>query len=114
MHTHTPPVELPERIQTLHQLGERLASYRRLLVEAAGADVGTPCTIAGMEVDLAVRHLLTMEEEAFRVQGKAPYGVVAAIFPYDAAPVMLARLGGAVLLGGNSLRFSCSSQTPCF
>lgn len=111
MHTHT-PAELPERIQTLYQLGERLASYRRLMVEASGADVGTPCTIAGMEVDLAVQHLLTMEEEAFRVQGKAPYGSVAAIFPYDAAPVMLARLGGAALLGGNSLRFSCSSQTP--
>jgi hypothetical protein len=37
---------------------------------------------------------------------------VAAIFPYDAAPVMLARVGGAALLGGNRFRFSCSSQTP--
>lgn len=44
--------------------------------------------------------------------GKIPYGVVAAIFPYDAAPVMLARVGGAAILGGNHFRFSCSSQTP--
>ncbi len=46
------------------------------------------------------------------VEGKAPYGTVAAILPYDAPPVMVARVGGAAILGGNQFRFSCSSQTP--
>jgi acyl-CoA reductase-like NAD-dependent aldehyde dehydrogenase len=50
--------------------------------------------------------------EAPQVEGKFPYGLVAAIFPYDAAPVMLARVGGGALLGGNRFLFSCSSQTP--
>ena len=45
-------------------------------------------------------------------QGKRPYGTVAAIFPYDAPPIMLARVGGAAVLGGNRFRYSCSSQTP--
>ncbi len=37
---------------------------------------------------------------------------MAAILPYDAPPVMVARVGGAAILGGNQFRFSCSSQTP--
>jgi acyl-CoA reductase-like NAD-dependent aldehyde dehydrogenase len=37
---------------------------------------------------------------------------VAAILPYDAPPVMVGRVGGAAILGGNQFRFSCSSQTP--
>ena len=73
---------------------------------------GAPCTIAALEVDLAVEHLKTMAEEVPYVQGKAPYGTVAAIFPYDAPPIMLARVGGAAILGGNRFRFSCSSMTP--
>ena len=101
-----------ERLESLRRLGDRLADHRRTLVEAAGEDTGAPCTVAGMEVDLAVQHLLSMEEEIPQVQGQAPYGTVAAIFPYDAAPVMLARVGGAAILGGNRFRFSCSSQTP--
>jgi acyl-CoA reductase-like NAD-dependent aldehyde dehydrogenase len=63
-------------------------------------------------VDLAVEHLQTMALEVPWVDGKSPYGTVAAIFPYDAAPVVLARVGGAAVLGGNRLLFSCSSQTP--
>jgi acyl-CoA reductase-like NAD-dependent aldehyde dehydrogenase len=112
MPTRTLPARLVSRIETLQHLGDRLAAHRATLVEASGADIGTPCTVAGIEVDLAVQHLRTMEEEAAHVQGRAPYGIVAAIFPYDAAPVMLARVGGAALLGGNRFRFSCSSQTP--
>jgi acyl-CoA reductase-like NAD-dependent aldehyde dehydrogenase len=53
-----------------------------------------------------------MAEEEPYVRGKAPYGTVAAIFPYDAVPVMLARLGGAAVLAGNICRLSFSSQTP--
>jgi succinate-semialdehyde dehydrogenase/glutarate-semialdehyde dehydrogenase len=53
-----------------------------------------------------------MEEEIQWLEDGRPYGTVAAIFPYDAPTVMLARLGGAALLTGNQLRFSFSSQTP--
>ena len=108
----TAPPPLAERLKVLRRLGERLAARRTALIEAAGEDTGTPCTAAGMEIDLAVEHLLTMDREAPDVQGKAPYGTVAAVFPYDAVPVMLARVGGAAVLGGNRFRFSCSSQTP--
>jgi succinate-semialdehyde dehydrogenase / glutarate-semialdehyde dehydrogenase len=112
MDTSPLPPALAERLETLRRLGDRLAAHREVLVEAAAEDIGTPCTIAGIEVDLAAEYLETMAEEAPYVWGKAPYGVVAAIFPYDAAPVMLARVGGSALLGGNRLRFCCSSQTP--
>ncbi|MFH1594956.1 MAG: aldehyde dehydrogenase [Pseudomonadota bacterium] len=104
--------EMEERLQVLKELGARLAARRADLVAAAGEDLGAPCTIAGLEVDLAVEHLQTMALEVPWVEGKSPYGTVAAIFPYDAAPVMLARVGGAAVLGGNRLLFSCSSQTP--
>ena len=104
--------EMEERLQVLKELGARLAARRADLVAAAGEDLGVPCTIAGLEVDLAVEHLQTMALEVPWVEGKSPCGTVAAIFPYDAAPVMLARVGGAAVLGGNRLLFSCSSQTP--
>ena len=100
------------RLELLAQLGEALARRRDDLVESQGEDIGAPCTIAGLEVDLAVDHLKTMAAEVPYVQGKRPYGTVAAIFPYDAPPIMLARVGGAAVLGGNRFRYSCSSQTP--
>jgi succinate-semialdehyde dehydrogenase/glutarate-semialdehyde dehydrogenase len=104
--------EIKARLALLQELAGRLAARREELVEAAGKDMGAPCRIAGMEVDLAVEHLRTMAVEVPHVEGKSPYGVVGAIFPYDAAPVVLARVGGAAILGGNRLRFSCSSLTP--
>jgi len=61
---------------------------------------------------MGVEHLRTMAQEVPFVAGKAPYGTVAAILPYDASPVMVARVGGAAILGGNQFRFSCSSQAP--
>jgi acyl-CoA reductase-like NAD-dependent aldehyde dehydrogenase len=103
---------MEKRLQVLKELGARLAARRPDLVAAAGEDLGVPCTIAGLEVDLAVEHLQTMALEVPWVEGKSPYGTVAGIFPYDAAPVVLARVGGAAVLGGNRLLFSCSSQTP--
>jgi succinate-semialdehyde dehydrogenase / glutarate-semialdehyde dehydrogenase len=112
MHTNATPSNLTARLEVLRRLGDRLAAHRDQLVAAAAGDIGAPCTIAGIEVDLAAEYLQTMAEEIPHVQGKTPYGLVAAIFPYDAAPVMLARVGGAALLGGNRLRFCCSSQTP--
>ncbi len=106
------PPELAARLELLASLGAALGAQERELVAAAGADIGTPCRVAAMEIRLAVAHLQTMQEEVSHVLGKKPYGTVAAIFPYDAAPVMLARVGGAAVLGGNTFRFSFSSQTP--
>jgi acyl-CoA reductase-like NAD-dependent aldehyde dehydrogenase len=104
--------EMEKRLKLLQELAARLARRREELVAAAGEDIGAPCRVAGVEVDLAVEHLQTMAVEVPQVEGKSPYGTVAAIFPYDAAPVMLARVGGAAILGGNRFRFSFSSQTP--
>ncbi|MDO9530800.1 MAG: aldehyde dehydrogenase [Deltaproteobacteria bacterium] len=100
------------RLQILSELSDRLATRREALVAAATQDIGTPCRCANMEVDLAVQHLKTMAMEVPYVEGKAPYGTVADILPYDAPPVVLAWVGGAAILGGNRFRFSCSSQTP--
>jgi len=96
----------------LQEMADRLEKRRTGLLEAEAEDIGTPCAAAGMEVDMAVSHLRTMATEVPFVQGKAPYGTVAAILPYDAPPIMVARVGGAAILGGNQFRFSCSSQTP--
>jgi aminomuconate-semialdehyde/2-hydroxymuconate-6-semialdehyde dehydrogenase len=104
--------ELQERLDLLQKLADRLENRRADLLETEGEDIGTPCSAANMEVDMAVQHLRTMAEEVPYVEGKAPYGTVAAILPYDAPPIMLARVGGAAILGGNQFRFSCSSQTP--
>ena len=100
------------RLAVLHELAERLVRRRDDMMEAEAEDIGTPCTAVAMEVDMAVEHLRTMALETPFVAGKTPYGTVAAILPYDAPPVMVARVGGAAILGGNQFRFSCSSQTP--
>ena len=104
--------DLSMRLALLYELADRLAARRDDLATAAGSDTGAPHWIGALEVDLAVDYLRTMEVEAANVVGKKPFGLVASIFPYDAAPVMLARVGGSALLGGNHFRFSCSSQTP--
>jgi acyl-CoA reductase-like NAD-dependent aldehyde dehydrogenase len=104
--------EIQARLDLLQELAHGLKQRRADLVAAAGEDIGTPFTDAAMEVDMAVEHLSTMALEVPQVQGKAPYGTVAAILPYDAPAVMVARVGGGAILGGNQFRFSCSSQTP--
>ncbi len=104
--------EINRRLETLARLGEALARRKDDLVVAQGEDIGAPCRIAAIEVDLAAEHLQSMAVEVPYIEGKSPYGTVAAIFPYDAPPIMLARVGGAAVLGGNRFRFSCSSQTP--
>lgn len=103
---------IAERLKVLNELADQLQSRRSDLIAAEGEDIGTPIGAAAMEVDMAVEHLRTMAEEVPYVEGKAPYGTVAAILPYDAPPIMVARVGGAAILGGNQFRFSCSSQTP--
>jgi len=104
--------ECAPRLEILQQLADRLEQSRNDLIAAEAEDIGTPCTAAAMEVNMAVSHLRTMALEVPLVAGKAPFGTVAAILPYDAPPVMVARVGGAAILGGNQFRFSCSSQTP--
>jgi len=104
--------ELAPRLEILQQLADRLEQRRADFMTAEGEDIGTPCSAVAMEMDMAVSHLRTMSLEVPEVRGKAPYGTVAAILPYDAPPVMVARVGGAAILGGNQFRFSCSSQTP--
>jgi len=105
-------VDYKERLEEIKRLADGLESRTTQLQEAAAADAGFPVSITSMEVELAVQHLRTMEEEIHCVENGQPYGTVAAIFPYDAHSVMLARLGGAALLTGNRLRFSFSSETP--
>ncbi len=104
--------ELTERLATCEKLGNKLKEAKMELIKAAAEDAGFPRKITSIEIDLSVQYLKTMKEEIKYVEGKAPYGVVAAVFPYDAPTMMLARLGGAAVLGGNRLRFSFSSITP--
>ncbi len=72
MHSNDLPPDLAERLARLRQLGDRLAQHRSALIEAAGEDTGTPCTTAGLEIDLAVEHLWSMEKEVPDVRGKPP------------------------------------------
>ena len=104
--------ELKARLEEIKKVAAALKHYKPDLLEATALDAGFPIKITSIEVDLAVQHLQTMEEEiAWIVKGE-PYGTVATIFPYDAPVVVLARLGGSALLMGNRLRFSLSSHTP--
>ena len=100
------------QLKNAASLADALEQHTVGLQEAAALDAGFPIRITDMEVRLAVEHLRTMAEEIHWVENGKPYGTVAAIFPYDAPTIMLARLGGAALLTGNRLRFSFSSQTP--
>ncbi len=104
--------DMQTRLEQISILADRMEAGRSDLEAAAALDAGFPVKITGMEVDLAVRHLRTMEEEIPWIEGKRPFGIIAAIFPYDAPALMLARVGGSALITGNRLRFSFSSLTP--
>lgn len=103
---------MANRLQQALQIAELMEERRSDIQEAAALDAGFPAKITGMEVDIAVKHLRTMEEELSRLSGGKPYGTVGAIFPYDAPSMMLARVAGAALITGNRLRFSFSSSIP--
>jgi acyl-CoA reductase-like NAD-dependent aldehyde dehydrogenase len=105
-------IDYSKRLKQIKGLAGSLESRKVDFQEAAALDAGFPVKITSVEVELAVQHLNSMEEEIQWLEDGRPYGTVAAIFPYDAPTVMLARLGGAALLTGNQLRFSFSSQTP--
>lgn len=100
------------RLEQIQRLADAIENRTADLQEAAALDAGFPVKVTALEIRLAADHLRTMAEEIPGVANKAPYGTVAAIFPYDAPTVMLARLGGAALLTNNRLRFSFSSHTP--
>ncbi len=104
--------EAESRFEQILELAQRLENRKSDVQGAAAADAGFPVSVTGMEVDLAVDYLRTMEEEIPWIGNGRPYGVVAAIFPYDGHSIMLARLGGSAVITGNRLRFSFSSQTP--
>jgi acyl-CoA reductase-like NAD-dependent aldehyde dehydrogenase len=61
-------LKIEERLRLLQDVAARLARRREELVAAAGEDIGTPCTVAGLEVDLAVEHLQTMSLETLYVE----------------------------------------------
>lgn len=101
-----------DRLETIAEFAAMLEQNSESLQEAAALDAGFPFKVTAMEISLAVDYLRTMEEEVCWVENGRPYGTVAAILPYDAPAIMLARLGAAAFLTGNRLRFSFSSQTP--
>ena len=100
------------RLEEINRLADAIERQRSNLQETAALDAGFPVKITGIEVDLAVDYLRTLNEEIPWVQNGKPYGTVATIFAYDAPVVVLAKLGGSALLTGNRLRFGVSSQTP--
>jgi acyl-CoA reductase-like NAD-dependent aldehyde dehydrogenase len=100
------------RLEEIRGVAAAIQHHKHDLQEAAALDAGFPVKVTAVEVDLAVQHLQTMEEEIPLIAGEKPYGTVATIFPYDAPVVVLARLGGSAILTGNRLRFSLSSHTP--
>lgn len=104
--------EVEARLETLKNIAGIYNKHKEDIALAGVEDAGFPLTIGRLEVELAADHLATMSEEALLVEGKSPYGVVAGILPYDAPSVMIARFGGAAMLGGNVFRSSFSSQTP--
>jgi acyl-CoA reductase-like NAD-dependent aldehyde dehydrogenase len=104
--------DLGFRLEQVALLADRIEQRKSDLQEAAALDAGFPVKVTGMEVDLGVEYLHTVNEELPWIENSRPYGIVSAIFPYDAPSVMLARLGGSSLITGNSLLFSFSSQIP--
>jgi len=103
--------EIKARLGEIQIVANAIKYYKQNLQEAAALDAGFPVSVTSIEVDLAVKHLQTMEEEIAYMKDE-PYGSIATIFPYDAPVVVLARLGGSALLTGNKLQFSLSSHAP--
>jgi acyl-CoA reductase-like NAD-dependent aldehyde dehydrogenase len=110
--TMTQSDRFKSRLDEIQRLADAIDRHKTDLMEAAAYDAGFPVKITSIEVDLSVDYLRTMDKEIPWVENGRSYGMVATIFPYDAPTVVLARLGGAALLTGNTLRFSLSSQTP--
>lgn len=104
-------IDYGRQLDLARHLADRIARRRTELAEEGAIEAGFPVRVTMLEADLSVGYLETLGEELDWVRGKSPFGTVAAIFPYDAPVIMLARLGGCALLTGNRLRFSFSSWT---
>ena len=107
-----PWAPLEERLEVLREMAGRMETREKDFQEALARDIGQAVKVTREEIRLSVKHLATMEEEVPCLEGRVPYGLVGAIFPYDGPTVMFARWVGAALLGGNTVRFSLSSLTP--
>ncbi len=105
-------MELGERIEMLAFLGREIEKREGSFCEALALDIGQAIKVTKAEISLSAKHLDTMKEDAPLVEGREPYGLIGAVFPYDAPTVMFARWGGAALLGRNRIRVSFSSLTP--
>ncbi len=100
------------RLEEINRLAEEIERRRLDLMEAGARDAGFPVKVTSTEVDLAVQYLKTLQEEMECVCKGHPFGTIAAIFPYDASVIVLARTGGGCMLTGNRFRFSFSSWNP--
>lgn len=107
-----PSADYASRLKEIVSLATALDSRSKDLCAAAALDAGFPVKVTATEIRLAVEFLRTMEEEVTLMENGLPYGTIAAILPYDAPTIMLARLAGTALLTGNRLRFSFSSKIP--
>lgn len=104
--------DLGFRIEEIYRLAEQIERRKSDLMEAGARDAGFPLKITAVEVKLAVQYLKTFEEEIPLVGDGRPFGTIAAILPYDASVIVLARMGGGSILTGNRFRFSFSSWNP--
>ena len=68
-------------LEEAREIASRLEWKKSDLQQAGAADAGFPVKITATEVDIAVQHLRTMEEEVPWLNGGEPYGTVAANFP---------------------------------
>jgi len=107
-----PWAPLEERLEALKEMARLMEARGKDFQEALARDIGQAVKVTKEEIRLSVKHLATMEEEVIHLEGRGPYGLVGAVFPYDGPTVMFARWAGAALLGGNTLRYSLSSLTP--
>lgn len=105
-------MRLEERLILLREIGIKMKKRIKDYIESFARDIGVSVKVGKMEVMLAVDYLTTMEEEVPYVFGKKPYGVCAAILPYDASCIMFARIVGSAFLAGNKVLISFSSLTP--
>jgi acyl-CoA reductase-like NAD-dependent aldehyde dehydrogenase len=105
-------MDLKERTEMLSRLAKGIGEREGSFCEALALEIGQAVKVTKEEIRLSVKHLSTMEEDAPLVDGREPYGLMGAIFPYDGPTVMFARWVGAALLGGNRIRVSFSSLTP--
>jgi len=103
---------IEERLSILKEIADGMERREKDYIEGFARDIGVSVKVGKTEIDLAINYLRTMVEEVPYVLGKKPYSVVGGILPYDASPIMFARIAGSALLAGNDVYVSFSSLTP--